>query len=161
MTTGGGGWTRISYEDFSTVPVGWSDTRRDTTDCGAANVYTAMLGGVNAFGSGAIVNKTYNLLNIAHTEAKVGLDYVVIDSWDGESAIVRLAGVTIFNQPYNHQNIPAVNRCGGGWQDYGPQAVTGTVAHTTNTVLLEVTSTLDQGPTDESFGVDNVYVWVR
>jgi hypothetical protein len=34
-------------------------------------------------------------------------------------------------------------------------------AHSASSISLLAGSTLDQDPTDESFGIDNVYLWLR
>lgn len=157
MVTDGGGWTIISFEDFSTAATGWSDTRRDTTSSCYSD-WGAMLGGYNIFANGATSSKTYNFLGITHSNVRVSLDYFVIDSWDGEEARVTVDGTYIFKTAFT---MGGSNTCGGVFADRGLRAVVGTPAHTTNTATLTVTSTLDQSATDESFGVDNVSVMIR
>ena len=158
MTTDGGGWTVISFEDFSTSATGWSDARRDTTSSCATGARNPMLGGNGLFGSGASSSKTYGLLGITHSHVRVALDYFVIDSWDNETAQVSVDGALIYSASFNSGGT---NICGGGWGDRWLQAVTQAPAHTANTMLLTVTSTLNQDANDESFGVDNVSVMVR
>jgi hypothetical protein len=158
MTTAGGGWTVISFEDFAIGASGWSDSRRDTTSS-CFTVQGAMLGGYNVFGVGVNSTKTFSLLGVAHTQTRVSLDYFVIDTWDlGELARVSIDGTYIFNNPFT---FGGPNVCGGGAGDRWLQAVVGTQAHTANLVSVSVSSTLDQGANDESFGVDNVLVMIR
>ncbi|MCA9601776.1 MAG: hypothetical protein KC417_07125, partial [Myxococcales bacterium] len=155
-----GGWTRIGFDSFDdgTAP-GWSDSRVDTNST-CASVYSPMLGGYNRFGSGASSTKSYSTLGIVHTQARVLLDYYVIDSWDGESARVSVDGTLLYNVAYN-QNAAPKQVCGGAWNDHGARPVDLTVANTGATVQVSATSTLNQGATDESFGVDNVRVWIK
>jgi hypothetical protein len=157
MVTAGGGWTIISAEDFSTAATGWTDSRRDTSSSCFTD-WGAMLGGYQLFGSGATTSKTYTFLGITHSNVRVSLDYFVIDSWDDEDARVSVDGVYIFNDAFT---MGGSNTCGGIWADRGLQSVLGTPAHTLNTMTLTITSTLSQGASDESFGVDNVLVMIR
>ena len=155
MTTAGGGWTVISFEDFSGSASGWSDNR--TTTCGTASI----LGGYNTFSNGATssVQKTFGLLGVPHSEARVTLSYWSIDSWDGEQAYVRVDGADIFRTSYTQSTGAGI--CGGGWLDRGPNPVAGQPGHSTNSLTVQAGSTLDQGPTDESWGIDDVRVMIR
>jgi hypothetical protein len=157
MSLAPGGWTVISFEDFSTEATGWSDNRRDTSSSCFTD-WGAMLGGYNLFGTGASSTKTYNFLGIAHTQVRVALDYIVIDSWDDEDARVSLDGTFIYNEDFT---FGGTNECGGGFADRGPQAVVATLAHTANTGSLIVGSTLSEGAGNESFGIDNVSIMIR
>lgn len=160
MVIDGGGWTIIGFDDFTSGAPGWSDASRDTSSS-CVGVYGVMLGGVNTFGAGAASEKTYDFLGIAHTEVFVDLDYYVIDSWDTERALVYVDGTTIYDVAFPY-NGGASNVCGSGtWNDYGRRDVFATQPHITNTMLLRATSTLDQGANDESWGIDNVSVWIR
>ena len=157
MTTAPGGWTVISFEDFTTSSLGWSDARRDTSSsCFTAQ--GAMLGGYGVFGSTATSSKTYTFFGVTHAQVRVALDYFVIDTWDNEFGRVSVDGTQVFNGQFN-QGGP--NVCGGATGDRWSQPVLTTQPHTTNTMTLNVTSTLDQAANDESFGVDNVSVMIR
>jgi hypothetical protein len=160
MQIDGGGWTVISKQSFqSGLAPGWSDNRVDTSSS-CARVFGHMLGGYGAFAAGADPQRVYDLQGVAHTEAYVSLDYVVLDSWDGELGLVFVDGSNVFSKSYSYGNAYA-KRCGTYWTDNGPQPVKSQSSHNGNTLTLEVTSTLDQGPFDESFGVDNVRVMIR
>lgn len=157
MAAGDAGWTLISFEDFSSNANGWSDTSRDTASCGAK--WSAMLGGYGEFGSGASPSKTYSLRGVAHTRARVELDYYVIDSWDNEAARVSIDGTRVYDTNFT---FGGMNVCGQvTYGDLGAQRVGATVSHSSNSLLLNVTSTLNESATNESFGVDNVRVLVR
>lgn len=158
MSAADGGWTVISFEDFQAAATGWSDARRDTTS-NCATTYSAMLGGYNLFGSGATSSKTYDLLGVPHTELRVSLDYYVIDSWDNERAQVSVGGTLVYDVAFPFGG--GTNLCGAGWNDYGLRAVVATLPHTANSVVVTVTSNLNEGAGNESFGVDNVLLMVR
>lgn len=152
-----GGWTVISFEDFAAAATGWSDSRRDTTsDCAMAA--SAMLGGYNVFGNGAATTKVFPLLGITHTQARVALEYYVIDSWDNERARVSVDGTYIFDIAFS-QSPPQI--CGGVWGDRWVQYVVATPAHPGANLTLVLSSTLNQGAGDESWGVDNVSIMIR
>jgi proprotein convertase subtilisin/kexin type 5 len=156
MTTDGGGWTLVGFDNFeSGSATGWSS---GTVDSSCTATLTSFLGGAQQFGMGAASERVYDLRSLAHTEARVLLDYLVLDSWDGELAIVEMDGAAVYNTSFLHSGQ---NLCGSGFGDHTPEAVVSQTLHTNNTLTVRVTSTLDQDPSDESFGVDNIRVMVR
>jgi hypothetical protein len=155
MTTAGGGWTVISSENFTGGATGWSDNTTST----ACAYTTETLGGYNLTGIGASRTKTFALLGIPHTEARVALNYYSIDSWDGEQAFVQVDGTDIFRQAFS-QSAGSL-RCGGGWNDRDAVAVVGVPAHTAATLTVLASSTLDQAPSDESWSIDDVVIMIR
>lgn len=160
MTTAGGGWTVIEKESFENgIAPAWSDPRVDTTsDCVA--VYSRTLGGFNLFGVGADTHRTYDLLGIPHNEVYVALDYISIDSWDFEHGIVRVDGITVFDEPLYAGDGSEL--CGDStWSDRDSTRVVSRTPNLNDSLTLELTSTLDQMPDDESFAADNVVVMVR
>jgi hypothetical protein len=157
MTTDGGGWTMVAYDDFESGSApGWSSGSVDSS-CSAA--FTQFLGGAQEFGLGAATERSYALRALPHMEARVVLDYLVLDSWDGESAVVEVDGVTVYNASFSHGGGP--NQCGAGFGDLGRQHVASQRAHSADTLSVRVSSTLDQDAGDESFGVDDVRILIR
>jgi hypothetical protein len=158
MTTAGGGWTVIDFEDFAsgTAP-GWSDPRVDTDDC--AIPFSNLLGGPQYFGSDVINTRSYDLLGIRHSEALVSLDYFVFDSWDGEYAVVEADGTPIYSEQYFHDG--GASLCGSGFSDHAPYPVLEEFAHSNSDLTLMITGTIDQDPADESWGADNIRVMIR
>ncbi|MDD5091440.1 MAG: hypothetical protein PHQ23_11065 [Candidatus Wallbacteria bacterium] len=144
---------RLVYrDDFQSGAAGWSMTNRSTLGpC-------TMLGGYNTFSIGSFY-RDFDLTGITHTEVLVRLDYWLIDSWDGEQAYVEIGGIRAWNQ-FANQTDGGPDIGGGVWRDM-VQAVEGRISHTGNTLRVLVGSTLNQTPDDESFGIDNVEVWVR
>jgi hypothetical protein len=90
----------------------------------------------------------------------VSLDYYVIDSWDGELVKVLVDGAVLTKEAFGYSRDQS-NLCGGDFLDNGRVSVERTRAHSANTALLNVTSTLDQDAWDESFGINNVRVLIR
>jgi len=158
MTTDGGGWTTLFSDDFETgVDSGWSYA--STYTCGD---WSTILGGYGLLAGGEVYNDI-GLGGISHTEARVEIRYLKLDSWDGELAYVQVDGTDIWtaNLYYNEgEEMCGWNRgYEGSYDDY--HDITETVAHTASSLLLLAGSTLDQDATDESFGIDNVLVWIR
>lgn len=161
----GGGWTVLYLQDFEDGdPDGWqspdgaASPMMDDPECQA--YFSQMLGGFDLFGKNTVTQRTVDLRGIPHTEVSVDLDFVVFDSWDGESGIVRIDGVQ--TQFGSFEGLDAnEDDCGREREDLGPQPVSVQAAHTSTTVTVEVSSTLDQRPIDESFGVDNVRISIR
>ncbi len=154
------GWVALSaVEDFSggSAP-GWSNPNVDT-DSSCHAVFGNALGGYGRFGAGASTQKVFDFTGIAHSEVKVQLDFIGIDSWDGgEVGRVSVDGKTVFEQSLGGG---AADQCGVAFADLGPRAVSYTGAHSANTVTVSVTSTLDQAANDESWAIDNLSVRVR
>jgi hypothetical protein len=150
-----GGWTRVAYDDFEQSAGGWNPG--PITTCGA---WGKILGGYGQFGQGASTTKTYSGLP-AHTNARVDAVFVRLDSWDGEEARMLLEGSIAWAKAGVHSN-GAGQMCGAdnGWKDELISA-TAQIGHTKGTLAVSFTSTLDQDPGDESWGVDNVAVWVK
>ncbi len=162
----GGGWTVISREDFGKEGAGgWHSpdgvpTRVDTSSTCAAS-YGPMLGGLGILGRRAETLKAFDLRHIPHTELRVSMDYIVLEGWDSESAVVYVDNVERYRSAFNHRMAPG-NVCGNAKRkDHGPQPVEVRVAHSANSTQVRVTSTLDAGAKDKAFGVDNVVVRIR
>jgi len=167
MDTAGGGWTTVVFEDFEQPTQGWGQTNTITT-CGT---YGNILGGFNAL-SGGVNSKTYDLLGIPHTQAALDLDFVKIDSWDGEWATVKFLGAEVLKTTFCfctggcQDALPpglcdGAAVCGGDWPQERIEHVSVTVPHTENTAEVSGETTLDQGANDESWGFDNIVLKVR
>ncbi len=162
METDGGGWTRVALEDFESPTSGWSSTNTITA-CGD---YGNILGGYCTIAGGTNY-KTYGLLGVPHTHTRLDIDYIKIDSWDGEHAYVQLGGVQIYQEQFCFCSQGCGGTCGGdgicggSWDEEHKIPVTGSIAHTGNSVQVYGQSTINQDPCDESWGLDNVRLYVR
>ncbi len=160
MVTDGGGWTLIFEDDFESTPdPGWS--MGTTSTCGG---WSTILGGYGVMAGGEI-DILIDIYGVPHSEAWVELEYMAIDSWDGELAYVSADGTTLFSQYQNNHSSAFSEVC--GW-DRGYDGsydsswtIDDTLAHTADDLELIAGSYLDQGATDESFGIDDVVLWVR
>ncbi|MCU0663877.1 MAG: hypothetical protein MUC50_16320 [Myxococcota bacterium] len=162
----GGGWTLIYTEDFTAGDSsGWKGaagvpTPVDTTSS-CKTAYGEMLGGYDILGgAGAFTAQAFSLRGIPHTEVFVGLDYVVMDTWDAERALVYVDNIERYSVVFDDADA-IENACGGSRPDIGPQPVAIQTDHVAATVTVRVTSTLDSNALDESFGVDNVVLRIR
>ncbi|HET8933269.1 MAG TPA: fibrinogen-like YCDxxxxGGGW domain-containing protein [Polyangiales bacterium] len=157
MTTNGGGWTTIGNDTFeSGSATGWSS---GSVDSSCPTAFTKFLGGATQFAMGSSTQRVFDLMQMPHTEALISLDFIVLDSWDGEQAIVSVDSTELYNMSFSHGGGGDV--CGAGFNDLGLQPVSSQLAHTGNSLTLQVTSTLDQDPSDESWAIDNVRVMIR
>jgi hypothetical protein len=160
MTTDGGGWTLIFEDDFESTPKpGWSTSTRSS--CGG---WSTLLGGYGVIAGGEI-DIDIDIYGVPHNEAWVMLEYVAIDSWDGELAYVTADSSTLLYRGQDNHSAVYSEVCGwnrgtvGSYDSLWP--VDDVISHTSDTLGLVAGSTLDQGATDESFGIDDVELWVR
>ena len=169
MSTDGGGWTLIFSDDFESTPdSGWSITEDDgsavtvtTTTCGS---WGSILGGYEVIAGGEI-DIALDAFDIEHTEAWIALDYLSIDSWDNEAMYMDVDGTNIWAEAQNNHSSVYGEVCGWDRGYYGSydslEPVSEFFAHSDSEMELVVGSTLDQSASDESFGIDNVEVWIR
>jgi len=153
------GWTLLSYDTFDdgNAP-GW--TPATVTTCGA---WGKLLGGAGVFGMGSTVTKSVPTLSIPHAEARLAFNWVRIDSWDGEEAQAFVDATQVLKVAYNYWTGSG-STCGQTGQIYWNDEKLWhdkTAAHTGANIAVKFASTLNQGPSDEAWGVDDVSVWVR
>lgn len=181
MGSFGGGWTQVFMDDMSPPDQGW--TLQDTYECG---IWGEILGGYGIIsgpnpantnngyynGMGEVEN-TISTRSIPHTEVWVEFDYIALDSWDfsGQPGLGPDFGYAYFNNTYileadfdNHVSIYG-EVCGwdrGYYGSYDSRLYVSRIQYGTfANFTLRIGSTLNQHPWDESFGFDDVYVWVR
>ncbi len=158
MTADGGGWTLIFADDFEAAPsAGWSIST--TYACAG---WSNILGGYGTL-SGGEVGITVDTWAIAHSDLWLTLDYVKLDSWDGELAYVEVDATRLWSQNLNYYEGSEVCGWNRGWSgSYDDlHAISVTTPHTGGSAELVAGSTLDQDAGDESFGIDDVVAWIR
>jgi hypothetical protein len=153
------------FEAYSKYPdyTGWSGAS-STSTCSPGG--QSMMGGFGVWGSGT--NTLKNLGNLPAGNYEVKFDYYFIDSWDGESGLASWNSVNIWSQQYYcfspTWNGGPTNLCGQSysqWTESNPfswNPHTLTVTHAGGPASLRFSSSLDQDPWDESWGVDNIIV---
>jgi hypothetical protein len=149
-------WTEVIF-DSGNSGTGWSDTEITSND--NSNIH-------GIWGDHEAVSKTFNGLP-AHTEMKIEAIYYAIDSWDSESGYL-----------YVDQNLiwlkqrTTYNSC-TGWAEYtiGPapwgnirckEAInTSSFDHSSSSVTISFDSNVNQAESDESWGFDNLRIYVK
>jgi len=134
-----------SYPNFS----GWSDRR--TTCC--SNY--CMMGGYNTFGAGACTSVSLGSLSAG--TYYVRFNFYHVDSWDGESAQMYWNNNLMWSRAHS---LGGSDLCGGGWGESNGMfgQTLQTVSHGGGAATLMFCSSLDQDPSDESWGVNAISV---
>lgn len=172
-----GDWKLFSRDDCNGYTNGadnsWkSRTGTDYTTVTALTVspLRKYLGDSSSGTTGAIVGYVYKDYTLpTHTWVKVIVAYYAIDSWDGEYAYVLCTdgtstGTTMLEWKRQYIGGLGINSSNfGGASGYTDHQITGELQgrHTSSTLRVYVGSTLDQSPSDESFGVGSVEIWIR
>ena len=88
----------------------------------------------------------------------MSLDFIKIDSWDNEEATVLIDGVPVWSQTFIYSE--GTNLCETGsaatWLDEKLKVGPFEMDHDADTLTIRVETTLNEDPTNESFGIDNV-----
>jgi hypothetical protein len=146
---------RLVYrDDFESAATGWSNTTRTT--CGPSTI----LGGYNVL-STTTVSRSFDLTGIPHTDVMVVATFYFLDTWDSEWGYMRLDGYPVWSRQHVHSNPANGNFCGQAGNYDQSATIIGSIQHTGNSLTVLFGSNLDSVPTDESYGVDNVEIWVR
>lgn len=155
-------WLLGASEDFSAGAPGWSN---DTVSvCGFEN--KRMLGGFGKFAGGE-VHKTFTDLP-PHNSVRLVANYHYIDSWGGETAYAKLEHRLAWTDSFELSSAKAgINLCGGAAPEGRfSQRIDVTLPHTCVadepcTLTVGFGSTLATSPTDASWGVSDVMIYVR
>lgn len=162
--------TQVSFEDFNDgTSTGWnfSTTPSGVETSNPNGNFTSGFLGRFAFANPNAVSKTFNLPT-GTVSVDVEFDFLEIDSWDGEAFSVYANGALLFSKNYNFSTpdndanavSTAPSNLGfAGFQDQ-IHSFTFTNISTSGSGTFELGfgATLDQGITDESWGIDNVRV---
>ena len=151
-----GGWTLVIADNFeSDSPASWSAGK--VSACGK---FGKILGGADQFGAGATTTKTVGAP--VHTTAKLTMNYIRIDTWDNEHGFVKVDGVQVWTAKGFYLSFSSGTwECGGKYITDESWDVAWTGAHSAKTIAVTATSDLNEAADNESFGIDNVVVWVK
>jgi hypothetical protein len=178
------GWTLIYRDDFESSTDGWNMYENNTSSTTSTEYDRESFGviglstNLNNYNKGSdndnVFKKEYDMSGITWTEAQITFDYLFIDSWDGRERGYAGVQTTLTGNPAilwveNHDNNDdAQNRINYTWPGTGTGAgdqIKTAMMHTRNNMggnfILLIGSTLGSNTNDESFGIDNVEVWVR
>lgn len=153
------GWTLVVRETFVDPADGWSTPER--TECGDWGV---ILGGFCEYAEGK-VSRTYEIAPVPHTRARLAVEFLQIDSWDdtrGDRGTVSFSGETIWSSVLSGND--GIQQCGREdvFSKDQKVEVSGEV-ETGGMRSYRVTAgaDLDEGACNESWGLDNVRIFVR
>jgi hypothetical protein len=154
------GWTLISNDAFEAGNAGTWAPSLTSLGCGSG-----MLGGPGVAGAGFVATDSVQNLP-PHQQIQISGQYLRIDSWDGESAWVKVDGTQAWALAYT---MPATgtNVCGSTtWPDSAvtmgaPSAPWVQVGHTAATAKIQIGSDLNEDANNEAFALDNVKIMVR
>ena len=147
-----GGWTRTHRFDFTKDALGWLPGK--ITACGA---WGNVLGGYGQHGKGAVAERKVTGLP-PHLRLKVVFDALRLDDWEDESLQCHVDANEAYKQALT---ATGSNVCGTSSADGRYPAQSGWAPHTSSEATIRFSSTLDEAASNESWGVDNVEVWVR
>ena len=150
-------WKLVHAENFDSGAEGWNVNT--TTTCGNSTI----LGGYNVAGRGRPLQKYLSLAGIPHTHVKIKFNYYAIDSWDGGTDVgfVKINGRTVWSQALVYTDPSREELCGSGaWPD-GMISADGFIEHSGDLLEIRFDSGLTEALNNESFGIDNLEVWVK
>ncbi len=151
-------WGLVHHDDFESEKSldGWSDKRLSR----CKNGKNSFLGGHCNLSYNEVSKVFKNLPK--HEKLKVNAAYHMLDSWDGEFAYMKIDGEKVWYKQGVFNPEMGIDICGGDHNDPAfniPVEVT--VPHEKEEVVVTFGSTLDEEPCNESFGVDDVMIYVR
>ena len=149
----------IGYaDDFTHGSAGWTTNAAETNLTYVCGGLGQILGGSNFAGRNTYLEKNLSFPLLRNGLYQIDLDFIAIDTWDGEVAQVFLDGVEIWSQS-NIRTSGGQNECGGNHPERVIHvSATGTI--TGSHAVLRVSTDLDSVASDEAFGIDNVFVSV-
>ena len=155
-------WKLVHRDTFQTATSGWNINTRTT--CRAGNF---ILGGYNVT-SNTVLSKTFSLAGIPHTHVMIRFNPYYVDSWDNERAFLEVDGARRWLSEeirYDNDGSTHLANCGNsntGNVLHKDSSSTETVImeHTGNNLFLRFRAQLNSAATEESFGIDNLEIYV-
>jgi len=116
-----------------------------------------LLGGFNVLGGGKKLIKTYPF-DYSGCNVNIKFNFMKIDSWDNESLVVRVNDNIVYQQVYNiYQGTQICGKLHGGWNEE-IHAINIDTTISTNVLVLDISTTLNQPGWDESWGINDVVI---
>ncbi|CAK64683.1 unnamed protein product (macronuclear) [Paramecium tetraurelia] len=126
------------------------------TQCGAA----ALFGGFDKTGARAVVSKVLKVK--PHYKLKIKVLWAKIDSWDNEAAQIKVDGKLVWERRFQWHEGYFGKICGCPvfeWKSMFARTEVD-IDHTGEQAKIEFTSTLDEAPNNESFGLRDLYIYL-
>ena len=130
----------------NTQDTNWSYSAGYSTITCAGNTY------LGPYGTGATLTSP-SLILPSHKGIKVTFNLAWIDSWDGEALKITADGVLVFSKTHIVSQGTS-NTCHKSWND-AYESITFGFNHTSSSLVLAITSGLDQPSSDEAWGICN------
>jgi len=142
-------------------PDTFSDNDFNGWNCGAITTCAGIDGGAGICGGYGVKGINTDITKTFEVNAgryQVQLDFISIDTWDGESGYVSLNGVQCWTNTFSHGTGTDV--CGIGTIDRIETVTCETTVSGDGKqpLTVRIWTSIDQDATDESFGVNNVVV---
>lgn len=110
---------------------------------------------VGPYGAGESISTVLSL-SVEHKNVIMAFTLALIDSWDGESFVVKVDGNEVYTK--THYSIDeSYNTCQNGWND-GYYEVRFGFSHVGTLMHVVFSSTLDQRANDEAWGICNLVI---
>eukprot|EP00743_Colponemidia_sp_Colp-15_P000323 GILK01000374.1.p1 GENE.GILK01000374.1~~GILK01000374.1.p1 ORF type:complete len:295 (-),score=33.87 GILK01000374.1:88-972(-) len=163
-------WNLVSHEDFEQGAEGWRMKMHGQTGSSGAPTGSCVPGGNKHMGghcqsAGHEFTRTYTNLP-PHSHLKISAKYHFIDSWEGEAAYAKIDNAYVWIEHHHHAPTgkqQGIHMCGDGQYKetrWGVPIDT-VVSHTGSSVTVAFGALLDEHPCNESFGVDDVTIYVK
>eukprot|EP00753_Platysulcus_tardus_P010906 PLAT3142.1.p2 GENE.PLAT3142.1~~PLAT3142.1.p2 ORF type:complete len:294 (-),score=119.95 PLAT3142.1:255-1136(-) len=150
-------WRLLSHDDFQTGAPGWS--MDGTSLCGSPDRF---LGGP-CVASAASSEKMFSSLP-PHSQIRLTARFHFIDSWAGETGFAQMDGRYVWADSCGAAASPttSMNLCGSDAPERRLSVpIDVTLPHTEETVKVAFGSTLTGDACQQSWGVDDVAIYVR
>lgn len=122
-----------------------------------------LLGGYSSFGSGT--NIAFLIpISKNHFAVRILFRFIKISSWDNEEFYLNLEKNTVLRMSFNFSSDLLTGRLCGDNGSQGQNWLTAirtinyTLNHTNSQVQIQISTNLDDGPLDESWGINNLMV---
>eukprot|EP00298_Acanthocystis_sp_HF-20_P028650 c7441_g1_i1.p1 GENE.c7441_g1_i1~~c7441_g1_i1.p1 ORF type:complete len:259 (-),score=106.20 c7441_g1_i1:30-806(-) len=150
-------WLLVALENFNLGATGWSNS--STTTCG--NPDKMILGGCGKFANGEVSKTYFNLP--AHDVIRVKANYHFIDKWGGETAYAKLQDQYVWTDSFDSQATKSGIDicCSPAPESKYSTPIDVTLPHSDTTLKVAFGSTLTLAPTEQSWGISDVQVYVR
>jgi hypothetical protein len=110
------------------------------------------------------VAKTFKSLP-KHTKVRITAKYYFIDDWNGEYGYMKINGKVVWTKKFTHNKksiSSSISICGNSdYLDNLSEIIDITLSHNEDQILLTFGSTIKKDPCIQSFGVDDIIVYVK
>ena len=156
MDDDGGGWTLMFADDanLNGIEPGWSVT--GTTECTNEGLF---IGGPGKIAGTDNINRTVDLLGVAHTEVRLRASFAFFDQWSGESGWLMADDEEVWSMAYTESGSDP-KQCARGSDHDGFVEAEGFGTHSADSLVFRAGTDTTVSAL-KNFGIDDVEVWIR